>query len=161
MSSEIELVVVFCDSSVAYWWNRFLKPGYQHVFALTPVEDRQGKFWLCLSPSVGYTDVQCARWGPIDAVINENIRDYRWLHIRAKRDSGVRAPHLLQPFTCVEQVKALAGIGAPWVLTPWQLRKYVDGPASRNGRITTIDSGRSRRGDAHGAHEQNAIGHGS
>jgi hypothetical protein len=32
-----------------------------------------------------------------------------------------RRPAPLRPYTCVEAVKRILGLHAPWVITPWQL----------------------------------------
>jgi len=39
----------------------------------------------------------------------------------------IRLPWVFGPWTCVEQIKALVGIRAPWVLTPRQLWKHLRG----------------------------------
>ena len=42
-----------------------------------------------------------------------------------RRLERYRVPHLLAPFTCVEQIKALLGLRAWWVVTPRQLHRRV------------------------------------
>ncbi len=39
--------------------------------------------------------------------------------------NGIRCPHLLQPFTCVETVKAILGINRWSIVTPRQLYRYI------------------------------------
>lgn len=101
------------------WWGRFFG-AFGHVDALI----RSGGKWVYYAPSLDMTHVQVLDdWR--DAVA-EGATVVRFRVLRKAR--RYRCPQVFAPFTCVEQIKALLGVRAPWVLTPKQLIAVV-----RNG----------------------------
>lgn len=112
---DVDWFFVFCDTDQRHWYNLWLKPGFQHVWALR----YQGDQWIAISPQQGFTDVDVISDGRL---INTNPTI---LHVKASRvTQRVRVPWLLMPFTCVEQVKSLIGL-RHWSMTPWQLYKAL------------------------------------
>lgn len=114
----IDAVVIYSKGS--HWWSRLFHP-LSHVSLLI----RQGQQHIWFEPSIGFSEIillpEGTKWRACfddDAVVQP---------VRLWRDiKRYRCPHLLQPFTCVEQVKAFLGIRKWWILTPKQLRKYLD-----------------------------------
>jgi hypothetical protein len=65
-----------------------------------------------------------------DLTVNEVANFYRSIGSRVIRTRIRRAPLRLapvRPYTCVEAVKHVLGLHAPWILTPWQLYKKLRG----------------------------------
>ncbi len=99
---------------------RFLRPGFRHCFA---VIESQGK-WVLYNPlSIG---TQLDVW-PGDC--EETLR--LWLETHGYKVIMVQVRSLeLEPlpwsiFSCVEAVKRVLGVRAPWIMTPWQLYKSL------------------------------------
>lgn len=102
------------------WWLRFLKSGFRHCFALVQDAGR----WIVVDPMLHKTDINVAAC--------ESTFDLpQWLRARGYR--VIRAPIFMSPpralmpapFTCVEAVKRIIGLRAPWVFTPWQLYRHL------------------------------------
>ena len=101
-----------------HWWSRLFAP-LGHVSIVV----RKGSQYVWIEFSTGLTDVEVfpvgADWrSVVDCVKVQKFRVWR-------KATGYRVPHLLQPFTCVEQCKAYLGIRKWWVLTPNQLYRYI------------------------------------
>ena len=117
-------VVCFKSTGYPHWWNRFLHPRALHVFALKWT----GQHWVMVHPRIAYLEVQV-----LDYTEEEDLFEI----IRGECIDGVcrvdlsldteriRIPWVFGPWTCVEQIKALLGIRAPWILTPRQLHRYL------------------------------------
>lgn len=97
------------------WWLGCLRPGFRHCFALL----NDGRHWVTLDPLSSHTEVAVQ---PVQADFDLPA----WFRGRGHavaaaplRRGGGPAP--FAPFTCVEAVKRVIGLRAPFVLTPAQL----------------------------------------
>ena len=95
------------------WWLRLLRPGFRHCLALL----NDGRRWVAVDPLAGFTDVAV-----LDLPADFDLPG--WYPAPLRRPAG---PAPWGPFTCVEAVKRLIGLRAPWVLTPWQLHRHLTG----------------------------------
>ena len=116
-----EYYVVFCESDAGI---PFIKREFSHCYAVKWTISG----WVALNPALGFSelfvlesvdpDIRVALAG---AKYTDIIRVSAWRKTRTWRTPWPVA------FTCVEQIKALLGISAWWVLTPRQLHKYLGG----------------------------------
>lgn len=112
----IDATVHFFDSSGQIeWYWRLFKKGFWHVaVTLTDVNGRE----VTVDPRMTFIDV-----------VREEIAGFRLgsTNLRIKRRIPLSDPPwaILAPGTCVTIVKACLGIRAWWVLTPYQLYKYL------------------------------------
>jgi hypothetical protein len=122
--TEVAIVVFAGESSLK--WLRLLRPGFRHCFVLVR---RQG-CWIVYDPLSHRTNLAVL----IGPTSSELVEWYREKGLRVV-ETTVRLTPLrsapLRPFTCVEAVKRVLGIHAPWVTTPWQLYCYLQ--PVRNG----------------------------
>jgi hypothetical protein len=103
------------------WWLRLLKPGFRHCLALLT----DGRHWVAVDPLAGFTDVAV-----LDLPAEFDLPGWyraQGLIVDAAPLRRPPGPAPWGPFTCVEAVKRLIGLRAPWVLTPWQLHHYLTG----------------------------------
>lgn len=118
----VEWYLVFCESDRLYWWNRFLKRGYTHVYAVR----WDGYNWISVSPNIGCLGVEilpCIDPDPKNLFQTTKCSDI--LHINVWIQLNRSRSLWPTQFTCVEIVKALIGVRAWHVFTPWQLHKYL------------------------------------
>lgn len=112
-------LVVFAGRA-GVWWLRWLKPGFRHCFAA--VDD--GTAWLTVDPLLHRLEVRASGFPSGFDLAGE----YRRMNLVVLE---IRPPHValrcapLGIFTCVETVKRLLGLRAPWVFTPWQLYRFL------------------------------------
>lgn len=114
------------------WLGRCLKPGFGHVSVLW--FDPRGKAWCWAGKLSGGLHV-C----PVDGRVA--FADLAFLYEEATvvlpvrrpcRAGGVDEPFMmLGVMTCVSVVKAVLGLRAPWVVTPWQLYRRIRGEVER------------------------------
>ena len=117
-NTEVAIVVFAGEASLK--WLRLLRPGFRHCFVLV----RRHDCWVIYDPLSHRTDLAVIA-GPS---MGELAEWYRERGLQAIETTVRRAPLRsapLRPFTCVEAVKRVLGIHAPWVTTPWQLYCYL------------------------------------
>ncbi len=99
---------------------RFLKKDFRHCFALLP----RGGGWVLYNPLSHQTDI--AVHGAVtvkDLASWYRKQGYRVVECCERKAPPRLAP--LRPYTCVEAVKRVLGIHNGWILTPWQLYRYL------------------------------------
>ena len=112
-------IVVFAGSTSLKWLH-WLRPGYRHCFVAIAQRD----VWIICDPLSHRTDliVVCGHTRE-DLVAWYRQHGLTVVETRVRR--APRRPAPIRPFSCVEAVKRILGIHAPWVLTPWQLYQHL------------------------------------
>lgn len=116
--------LVFTRSKHKHILSPFLKPGFEHVYAMKKTDT--GLLWLIVDSMRSHVHVDIAA-----------VQDYPHprayaepgavvVPVRAKIDT-TRIRGTLNVFNCVEVVKGLLGVKEFWVWTPWQLYKHLRG----------------------------------
>jgi len=103
----------------------FIDRGFSHCYAMK----WDGYNWMMINPALGFTDIFILpsydpdiRVALADEPYTDIIRVSAWRKINRWRTPWPVA------FTCVEQIKAVLGISAWWIITPKQLYKHLGGP---------------------------------
>jgi len=112
-------LVVFVDQ-IDLPWLRWLRRGFRHCFVV--VETPQG--WIACDPLSNRTELGCI----VGPSAGELAKFYRSAGLCVVETTVKKAPPRLAPvrlFTCVEAVKRVLGVHAPWALTPWQLYRLL------------------------------------
>lgn len=104
------------------WWLRLLRPGFRHCLALL----NDGCHWVVIDPLAPYTDVSVLGL-PASFDLPGWYRGQGLLVVAAPVRRSITRPAPWGLFTCVEAVKRLLGLHAPFVLTPWQLYLRLTG----------------------------------
>jgi hypothetical protein len=107
------------DAKRSRLWG-LLKDGFQHV----EVWRCDRGIWLQVDPCFEVIEVhahEAAPWDLFPASVKPTIVRVR----RIVRKGRMRKPFAFGPCTCVELTKALLGMRAPFVRTPYQLYKRV------------------------------------
>ena len=112
-----QALVGFCDGR-GLWWLRPLRPGFRHCF----VAVRDGDGWLVIDPMAHHTSIR--------HTLCHDLAGYYSSHGIIVVGTALRTPPQRaapwRPYTCVEAVKRILGVDAPWVLTPWQLYRHLE-----------------------------------
>lgn len=111
-------IVIFGPSSLRYL--RYLKPGYRHCLVAVQGAGQ----WHLLDPLSNGLELTVLGELRVDEIISGFGRD-GYEAIAVQRQAPVMRELPLAPFTCVEVVKRVLGIRARHILTPWQLRRYL------------------------------------
>lgn len=121
-----EWYVIFEHGDMPWKLSKLLKPGFRHVWAVR----WDGFNWIRFNPRLGGTDIEVLAFGPKDNIQNV-VKDTDCsviIHVNIRRDnSKIRNPYPTL-CTCVEQMKALLGIGGIrtwWIYRPYQLYKCL------------------------------------
>jgi hypothetical protein len=118
-------LVVFVDQT-GLPCLRWLRRGFRHCFVIVRAE--QG--WIVCDPMSHRTNLNIVG----DFTADELDHFYRSLGLKVIRTQVRRTPPRIapmRPYTCVEAVKRVLGLHAPWILTPWQLYKKLRGDDAR------------------------------
>lgn len=101
-------------------WLKILKPGFRHCYVLL----NDGKHWITIDPLSNYMDIN----------VQEMPAEFdlpRWMQVRGHmivpaqiEQLPRQAPWML--LSCVEVVKRVLGIHKRWIITPWQLFRYLE-----------------------------------
>lgn len=118
--------VIFTDRDGVFWWNRWLRPGFQHVQAWREI--RYGTrlddvMWLRVDPYASMTTVDIV-FEPEPPWRHNAKMTVAFVQVAAAVHK-VRELFTIGPFSCVEHLKALLGIRSFWLRTPWQLYKHI------------------------------------
>lgn len=120
--SPIKYTVVYSPRiETSAWWTWPLEPGFAHVEVWRRIEPG---FYHVIQPFCDYVAL-----GVVEAEPSQLGGSYQ--EVTARRRQG-RPICPLGLKTCVSLVKAVLAIRAPWVVTPYQLHKYI---AHRNGVV--------------------------
>jgi len=120
-----EIFVVFTDQT-DLWWLKFLRRGFRHCFIILRFAD----IWISMDALAHKTEVM-----RIDLPDGFNLP--KWLE--SQGDLVVICPkHPAKPqalwpsiFSCVEAVKRVLGLREAFILTPWQLYKFLKTSSER------------------------------
>ena len=125
--ASVTAIVVFearGDSRLA----SLLRPGFAHCFCLL----RRSAGWLVCDPLRDRLRLEIVDAYPVAELVSRLSSRSRTLLVGTERESGSSLPFVGGPTTCVEIVKRVVGRPAPWVVTPWQLYKFLlSAPAAR------------------------------
>ena len=95
---------------------RWLRRGFRHCFVA--VSTASG--WVIYDPLSQQTDLGIVHGFSADELAGWYLNSgMRVIETRVRAAPCRPAP--LRPYTCVEAVKRVLGLHAPWVVTPWQL----------------------------------------
>lgn len=114
-----DIYVVFTDQT-DLWWLQHLRRGFRHCFVVM----RFGGIWISMDALAHKTEIM-----RIDLPDGFNLP--KWLE--SQGDTVIHYPvraAILKPlwpsvFSCVEAVKRVLGIRKTFILTPWQLYKFL------------------------------------
>lgn len=116
-TSPLTVWVVFADG-VPRWWDRFLEPGYRHVFAMY----QSRGWWVLIDSRLDFLDVRMLdvpRWSTFEEAV-----PYGYSHaylVESFRPAGRIRSAVGWMASCVEVVKHLVGVRGFLVVTPKQL----------------------------------------
>ena len=109
--------VIFENSSVDDWRLRWLKPNFSHVFIAK--KSINGYFWIIISPKNGNI--------VLEMIADCDLSDHFPKAVIIPFKSIVHDKQQIKVClsTCVEVAKAVLGIRKWWMITPYQLYKYI------------------------------------
>lgn len=107
-SSDSDYAYVIFEDDEGHWWSRFLHPKIRHCHVIIPHGDK----WIVMGKSTKGTEVfLCNDLDITGAVV---------LKVCRRRSIGVFYLN-----TCVGFAKYILGINNPFILTPYQLMRYL------------------------------------
>lgn len=119
MAAASPALVIFADDH-SLRWLRPLSPGFRHCF----VAVRRDGCWVVCNPLSHFTDLDVIGAMPAASLAAwYRERGFRVVETETRVPPPVLAP--VRPFTCVEAVKRILGLRAPWVFTPRQLYRHL------------------------------------
>jgi hypothetical protein len=121
-----DALVVFVDDC-SLKSLRFLRRGFRHCFVV--VRTRTG--WVICDPLSHRTDLAFVE-GCNAAELTRWYRDHGLRVIATRIRPAPLRPAPIRPYTCVEAVKRVLGMHAPWILTPWQLYRRLSAARTEN-----------------------------
>ena len=104
------------------WWLRFLKKGYRHCFAVL----NDGQRWLSVDPLSPYTDIEIYHHIEADFNLPQWLRDQDYIVVQSHINKAQQKPAPFMIYNCVEAMKRLLGLHCRWIVTPWQLYRYLN-----------------------------------
>ncbi len=126
-SNEQSAWVVFSGKTDIFWL-KILKPDFRHCFVLL----NDGQRWTSIDPLSPYMDIQI--YHHVEAAFNLP----QWLENQGEKvvsaiiDKSHQSPAPWMLFTCVEAVKRILGVHNCFVVTPWQLYKFLKKHQNKN-----------------------------
>jgi len=125
-----DLALVAFSGRAALPWLRVLRPGFRHCFVLV----RAGARWAVVDPMSHYTLALPLGDYPLRPLVRA-LRAVGLTILLVRPRVPAAVPQAWRPYTCVEAVKRVLGLHAPWVLTPWQLFRFL-GRDRRRAAVT-------------------------
>ncbi len=118
MEGDCALVVFSGQTDV--WWLKFLRREFRHCFVFV----RMGERWVAIDPMLHHWDVSLP-----DIETSFDLK--AWLEDQGYRviETKILIPErrYFPPLflSCVEVVKRIIGLQKPYILTPYQLYRYL------------------------------------
>jgi hypothetical protein len=110
--------VYFTYTDRPYWWTRFLKKGFSHVFVLIP----QHEGYLFIESTLSSIDVKyLTEHSKLPKSLDKSSVVVKYC---TEIDYNLTSSWL-RPCTCVEVVKRIIGLDKWWIFTPYQLYRYI------------------------------------
>lgn len=100
-----------------FWWMRFLKKGFYHCFIILG----NGYRWILIDSLSHFTDAIILK----NVNIPKSLEKLGYHIICCTTTEPARSKATLMPFTCVETVKRFLGIKNRFILTPYQLYRFL------------------------------------
>jgi len=119
VDQEATAVIVFSDSTDLPWL-RLLKPGFRHCFAVLRPKDG----WILYQPLSHGTEILPLRL-PQGFDLAGWYRQHGFVVVTTRRRTPPMRPAPWGLYSCVEAVKRVLGLHCAWVLTPWQLYRFL------------------------------------
>lgn len=113
--------VVF-SGQTEFSWLKFLRPGFRHCYVLL----NDGERWSSVDPLSHFTEVAIHHHVPPDFDLPAWLESRGLKPVFAPVRRPLKKPAPLMLFTCVEAVKRILGIHRRFILTPWQLYRYLE-----------------------------------
>ncbi len=103
-------------------WLKILKPGFRHCYALI----HDGYKWISIDPLASHTDIEIHHHISPDYDLPGwlECQGNQILHIPYLYNHRKSAPFAF--FSCVEMMKRLIGLHRFFIMTPWQLYKFLN-----------------------------------
>lgn len=100
---------------------KFLKPGFRHVSLVI----NDGENWISYDPLKTHTKINVLKILP-SYEFNHYVKSFDEIsYVKVKFKIDRKRIYFPGPFSCVECVKRTLGIHNPFILTPYQLYKYL------------------------------------
>ncbi len=133
-----QALVVFVGHAECRWLG-CLRAGFRHCF----VTLRDGGSWLACDPLKDRIELSVLAVTGDFALADFYARRGHTVLRGLTRPDLTRRSFGVAPLTCVTVVKRLLGVRSPWVLTPWQLYRYLraDGRGFLDVRSPTDHAG--------------------
>ncbi|CCG41975.1 hypothetical protein [Magnetospirillum molischianum] len=113
-------LVVFSGQAELHWL-RLLRPGFRHCFVVLGAAEG----WISMNPMAHRTDLTVLPVpADFDLVGWYRARGLTVLETVLRQPPRRQAPW--RPYSCVEAVKRILGIHDGFVLTPWQLFRFIE-----------------------------------
>lgn len=123
-SAPTRWYVIFCNAERLCWWDVLFRTraGFSHAYALR----WDGFNWLLFNPDAAFTEVAIMPGRSENDLQSLVEPDATIVEVEAFRRVGrIRGRWWAGPMSCVEQLKALLGLPAGRIWTPWQLYCYL------------------------------------
>lgn len=100
-----------------FWWMRFLKKDFYHCFVVLG----NGYEWILIDTLSHFTDILVLK----NVDIKKALKAHGYKLIRTTPHIPETSRAVLMPLTCVESAKRFLGIKNRFILTPYQLFKFL------------------------------------
>lgn len=126
--------VAFTDER-RIWWLGWLRPGFRHCFALL----NDSEHWLAVEPLASCMEITVLPT-PADFNLPDWLRGQGHHVVEAMLDRRLIHPAPFAFLNCVEVVKRVLGIRAPWVITPYLLYQHLQQKFSATQKISAVSN---------------------
>jgi hypothetical protein len=107
-----------------FWQRWFLKQGYGHLYIIQDITDTDS--FILLVPLYNDLRIVFIKSEDKEEMLITKVRCAYYIE-KAERLLGSSFHlRLINPFTCVGIAKYYFGIRRWWIITPWQLAKYLE-----------------------------------
>ncbi len=116
----MKAVVVFHGHGTGFWPAFLGRDGFRHCFVVVPA----GAYWILLDGHAGSPRLEVVGGTAAhDMAVHYKRQGFTIIEAEILEREPLVWPWMLM--NCVGATKAVLGIAAPWVLTPWQLYRHL------------------------------------
>ena len=127
--NNCEVIWIIFTGETDLKFLQFLKKGFRHCFVVMQTENG----WITIDPLYLNIDINHYRDKQKNIFLPQWFEQQGYKVVQAIINKPTKRKIYFSPYSCVEVIKKIIGLNNFFIMTPWQLYKYLKKKGNYNG----------------------------